>query len=67
MKTFTTTARPMPKATDDDTAEMPATRGAQKVDPSVCLGPLGEMTRGAVPMSVTMGKPQAYSAKKGSP
>lgn len=48
MKTFTTTARPMAKAKDDNTTEEPTTRGAQKVDPSVCLGPLGEMTRGAV-------------------
>lgn len=54
-------------APDISVAEAPTTRGAQKVDPSVKLGPLGEMTVGAVPMSVTIGKPQAYTAKKGSP
>jgi hypothetical protein len=47
--------------------EAPTTRGAQKVDPSVTLGPREGEIRGAVPMSVTIGKPQAYTAKKGSP
>lgn len=51
-----------------ETANEPATTtGAQRVDPSVTLGPLTGEIRGAVPMSVTIGKPQAYQAKKGSP
>lgn len=58
MKTFTTTAKPAPKALDDDTREEPTTTGAQKTDPSVCLGPLGEMKRGAVDI-----KSPAYTGK----
>lgn len=41
--------------------------GGQKTDPSVRLGPLRGEPLGAVPMSVTMGKPQAYKAKRGPP
>lgn len=48
-------------------AEPRTTRGAQKVDPSVTLGPLEGEQRGSVDMAVTMAKPQAYVAKKGSP
>lgn len=66
MKKFTTTTSPAPKARDASVTERTYPK-AQRVDPSVCLGPLGEMTRGAVDMSVTIGKPQAYIAKKGTP
>ncbi len=42
-------------------------QGDQKVDPSVRLGALRGEPLGAVPMSVTMAKPQAYKARKGPP
>lgn len=54
------------KGADVSVAE-PTYPKAQRVDPSVCFEPLGEMTCGAVPMAVTTGKPQAYTAKKGAP
>lgn len=43
----------------------PDNQEPHKTDPSVRLGPLTEPIRGAVPMGVTMAKPQAYKPTKG--
>lgn len=47
--------------------DQPTYQSAMRVDPSVRLGPLQGEQRGSVPMSVTIGKPQAYQPKKGTP
>lgn len=72
MKKFTTAsdagaARARSYSMSEPMDEQPSPADGMKVDPSVRIGPLRGEQRGSVPMNVTIGKPQAYQAKKGTP